>query len=110
MQLGFFGGEPLLEWDLLQRSTELTEKRCAEAGVELKKTVTTNATLLTADRVSWLDFTGKHTWLERGIEPLPYTAEDLRPKSMEEILEEREQKKSEPAKEKPAAQEELRIA
>jgi alkylation response protein AidB-like acyl-CoA dehydrogenase len=53
---------------------------------------------------------GKHTWLERGIEPLPYTAEDLRPKSMEEILEEREQKKSEPAKEKPAAQEELRIA
>jgi hypothetical protein len=29
---------------------------------------------------------------------------------MEEILEEREQKKSEAAKEKPAAQEELRIA
>ena len=63
-----------------------------------------------ATRVGQDLLAGKHTWLERGIEPLPYTAEDLRPKSMEEILEEREQKKSEPAKEKPAAQEELRIA
>jgi hypothetical protein len=25
---------------------------------------------------------GKHTWLERGIDALPYSVDDLRPKSM----------------------------
>jgi len=54
MQLGFFGGEPLLEWDLLQRVTEFTEQACANASVELKKTVTTNATLLAPERLAWL--------------------------------------------------------
>lgn len=50
MQLGFFGGEPLLEWELLQRATEYAE----EQPVELKKTVTTNATLLNDDKLGWL--------------------------------------------------------
>jgi alkylation response protein AidB-like acyl-CoA dehydrogenase len=63
-----------------------------------------------ATRVGQELLAGKHTWLERGITPLPYTAEDLRPKTMEEILRDREQRKSEPAEEQPAAQEELRIA
>jgi hypothetical protein len=54
---------------------------------------------------------GKYTWLERGMTPLPYSIEDLRPKTMDEILQDREeQKKKEPAKEQPAAREELRIA
>ncbi len=54
MQLGFFGGEPLLEWDLLRYATQTTEEKCAAASAKLKKTVTTNATLLTSDRVDWL--------------------------------------------------------
>lgn len=54
LQLGFFGGEPLLEWDLLTRCTERVETLVAERGTALKKTVTTNATLLTAARVDWL--------------------------------------------------------
>jgi uncharacterized protein len=54
LQLGFFGGEPLLEWDLLVRCTERAEALSAAGGVELKPTVTTNATLLTAERVEWL--------------------------------------------------------
>ena len=53
-QLGFFGGEPLLEWDLLVKSTEYAEKLSEEKGVELRKTVTTNGTLLTPEKVTWL--------------------------------------------------------
>ena len=63
-----------------------------------------------ATRVGQDLLAGKHTWLERGITPLPYTAEDLRPKTMDEILRDREQRKGEPAEEQPAAQEGLRIA
>lgn len=54
LQLGFFGGEPLLEWDLLTRCTVRTGELAAAHNVRLKKTVTTNGTLLTPERVEWL--------------------------------------------------------
>lgn len=54
LQLGFFGGEPLLAWERLTQATELAESMATRAGRMLKKTVTTNATLLTAERVAWL--------------------------------------------------------
>jgi hypothetical protein len=63
-----------------------------------------------ATRVGQDLLAGKHTWLERGVTPLPYSAEDLRPKTMDEILHDREQQKNKPAEEQPAAREELRIA
>ena len=63
-----------------------------------------------ATRVGLDLLAGKYTWLERGITPLPYTAEDLRPKTMDEVLRDREQQKREPAKARPAAREELRSA
>ena len=50
-QLGFFGGEPLLEWPLLQSATASAE---AIVGEGLVKTVTTNATLLTEEKATWL--------------------------------------------------------
>ena len=53
-QLGFFGGEPLLQWDLLTRTTEYTEDACAKPGILLKKTVTTNMSLLDSGRADWL--------------------------------------------------------
>ncbi len=52
--LGFFGGEPLLEWNLLMSTDAYAEKRCAEAGIRLRRTVTTNLTLLTPERAAWL--------------------------------------------------------
>ncbi|MGB8332167.1 MAG: acyl-CoA dehydrogenase family protein [Polyangiales bacterium] len=52
---------------------------------------------------------GKLTWLERGVTPLPYSAEDLRPKTMEEILSEREATKSKSAQKRVAASEELHV-
>lgn len=54
MQLGFFGGEPLLEWDLLRYATERVDAQAAASGVEVKRTVTTNAALLDPAKVDWL--------------------------------------------------------
>ncbi|MGB7475316.1 MAG: acyl-CoA dehydrogenase family protein [Polyangiales bacterium] len=63
-----------------------------------------------ATRVGLDLLAGKHTWLERGINPLPYSVDDLRPKSMEEILEEREQRKRDRTPEQPTTQDEVRAA
>jgi len=53
-QLGFFGGEPLLEWELLRRAADYADEEARRLGIALKKTVTTNATLLTSERAAWL--------------------------------------------------------
>ena len=53
-QLGFFGGEPLLEWELLQRSTDHALARAARDGIDLKLTATTNMTLLDDAKLAWL--------------------------------------------------------
>ena len=52
--LGFFGGEPLLEWDLLQEADSLAERLCDEIGLVLRRTVTTNCTLLSKPHADWL--------------------------------------------------------
>ncbi len=62
-QLGYFGGEPLLEWELLQRTTGHAEAEAARLGIALKKTVTTNMTLLDAGRADWLRDRGFHVGL-----------------------------------------------
>ena len=53
-QIGYFGGEPLLEWDLLCRSADYAIAEAARLGIPLKKTVTTNMTLLDGERADWL--------------------------------------------------------
>ena len=57
-----------------------------------------------ATRVGQDMLSGKHTWLEGGITALPYTAEDLRPRTMEEILSEREGREATPLQEPTAAE------
>ena len=54
VDLSFFGGEPLLEWELLQHSYEYLKKRSCEQGVRVRFGVTTNGTLLNRERVEWL--------------------------------------------------------
>jgi uncharacterized protein len=52
--VGWFGGEPLLRWDLLTTLHAYAAERAAVTGVQLSGTVTTNATLLTRERMDWL--------------------------------------------------------
>ena len=63
IQIGFFGGEPLLEWTLLQECREYAEAESSRAGINLKWTLTTNMTLLTEERVVWLMEKGFHLGL-----------------------------------------------
>lgn len=53
-QLGFFGGEPLLEWALLQRATDYADQEAQRLGIRLKRIVTTNLTLLDEEKAGWL--------------------------------------------------------
>jgi uncharacterized protein len=52
-QIGYFGGEPLIEWPLLTRSADYALKQAAQKGLPLKKTVTTNMTLLDEEKMTW---------------------------------------------------------
>jgi uncharacterized protein len=62
-QLGFFGGEPLLEWELLQRATAHALTESERLGIRLKRTVTTNMTLLDKPKADWLRANGFHVGL-----------------------------------------------
>lgn len=53
-QLGFFGGEPLLEWFLLQRATDYADQEAERLGIRLKRIVTINLTLLDEEKADWL--------------------------------------------------------
>jgi len=53
-EFGFFGGEPLLEWELLQFATLKIENIAKEKNIELVKTVTTNGILLNDAKTKWL--------------------------------------------------------
>jgi len=55
VQLSFFGGEPLLCWDLLVDLAREARARAQAGGRSLKMSVTTNGTLLTDERASLLD-------------------------------------------------------
>ncbi|MGM0596336.1 MAG: radical SAM protein [Myxococcota bacterium] len=54
IQLGFFGGEPLLEFSLIQYATEIFEKACREKKITLVKIITTNGTLINHEIAKWL--------------------------------------------------------
>lgn len=50
--IGFYGGEPLLEFDLLQKCVEYAEQKLN--GKEIEYSITTNATLLTDEIIDYL--------------------------------------------------------
>ena len=62
-QLGFFGGEPFLEWALLKQATGYAEAETARLGIRLKCIVTTNLTLLDETKAAWLREHGFHVGL-----------------------------------------------
>lgn len=54
LDLGFFGGEPLLEWKLLRECDDYLRSRAQELPAPPRFTLTTNGTLLTPARAAWL--------------------------------------------------------
>ncbi len=54
LDLSFFGGEPLLEWELLQCCYDYLESHKEGLIVPPRYGLTTNGTLLTAERLEWL--------------------------------------------------------
>lgn len=54
LDLGFFGGEPLLEWEQLQQSDAYLRARSAELPAPPRFTLTTNGLLLTEEKAKWL--------------------------------------------------------
>jgi uncharacterized protein len=52
--MGYFGGEPLLAWDLLTQFHAIAKEIAGQKGIPLRGTVTTNGTLLTPERMAWL--------------------------------------------------------
>ena len=52
--LGFFGGEPLMEWDLLKKADAYAADAVHSAGLRFGRTVTTNLTLLDREKAAWL--------------------------------------------------------
>lgn len=54
LDLSFFGGEPLLEWELLQWCYDYLEAHQEGLVVPPRYGLTTNGTLLTAERLAWL--------------------------------------------------------
>ncbi len=52
--LGFFGGEPLLEWDMLKRCHEYMAEQAKQHDIKLVCTLTTNMTLLNDEKWEWL--------------------------------------------------------
>ena len=52
--IGFYGGEPLLEFDLLKRIVLLAEKLAGQWATSVGFSITTNGTLLTDEKIHFL--------------------------------------------------------
>lgn len=54
LDISFFGGEPLLEWSLLQHCCAYIQKKTAGSNTRIRFGITTNGTLLTQDKLEWM--------------------------------------------------------
>jgi len=57
-KLWWFGGEPLIQYEQLRALNLHAKKRCAEYGLRFSANITTNATLLTPERIDALRESG----------------------------------------------------
>lgn len=54
LHIGFFGGEPFLNYPLMKAVVEYAQKRVREAGKRVDFNVTTNGTLLNDDKIAFI--------------------------------------------------------
>ncbi len=55
LELDLFGGEPLLNWPVVAYIVDYVRRREGECGKNIKLTLTTNGTLLTDERIAFLN-------------------------------------------------------
>lgn len=55
LDIDVFGGEPLMNWDVVKKLVAYCRKREQETGKNLRLTLTTNATLLTDDKIDFIN-------------------------------------------------------
>ena len=53
LEISFWGGEPLLEWDLLKTIVSYADKEAENLGLTIGYGGTTNGVLYTPDKVEW---------------------------------------------------------
>ena len=53
LEIAYFGGEPLLEYELLQSISNKAKKECEKRGLKLVQSITTNGSLLDESRLLW---------------------------------------------------------
>src|SRR5258708_7035004 len=71
LELGFFGGEPLIEAELILEIIAFAQQRCADAGMSLALNLTTNGTIDTSH--GWQVMTGPDIDLAVSFDGLPET-------------------------------------
>lgn len=54
LEVDFFGGEPMMNWDVVQQTVEYARSREAAAGKTIRFTITTNALDLPEEKTKWL--------------------------------------------------------
>ena len=55
LDIDFFGGEPLLNWPVVVALTHYCEQRSRETGKDIRLTITTNATLLDDEKITFIN-------------------------------------------------------
>jgi len=58
LEVGFFGGEPFVNWRTMARVVDWVESEARDRGVEKKLHITTNATLIDDEKAQWLKLHG----------------------------------------------------
>lgn len=54
LDISFFGGEPLLEWSLLQHCCNYIRQKAAGSDTRIRYGITTNGLFLTPDKLDWM--------------------------------------------------------
>jgi uncharacterized protein len=63
IKVNYFGGEPLLHYELLQETVPRIRKILNQTGKEIKVTVNTNGTLLDDAKIKWIVDNNIHTYI-----------------------------------------------
>ncbi len=77
LDVDFFGGEPLLNWELVKAVTAYCEEEGPKHGKDIRLTLTTNAILLDDEKIDFLNEHMKNVVLS--IDGRPSVQDDMRP-------------------------------